>query len=208
MFSAVAWKYASEQYAFDERGDDRQLVVVLGGGPRRVVRGRLARLDLEQHVGALVLDRLERADRTAELHAVLRVLDRHVEHELRAAHHLVGERDRGLVERLARTPAKPSPVLAERRRRDVGELELRLLARHVHRRQRRAGEAVGVAATVKNEMPSVPVVPASAGDDDDEVGGVPVDHEHLLAGEREAAALALGRLHRDAGGVPLARSAR
>ena len=159
MFSAVAWKYASEQYAFESAATTGQLVVVLGGGPRRVVRGGLAGLDLEQHVGALVLDRLERTDRTAELHAVLGVLHRHVEHELRAAHHLVGERDRGLVERLA---VRREAVVgaAERLRLDVVELELRLLARHVHRRERRAGETVGVAPTVKNEMPSVPVVPA------------------------------------------------
>src|SRR6476469_8268565 len=40
-----------------ERGHHRQLVVVLGRRPRRVVRRRLRRLDLEEHVGALVLDR-------------------------------------------------------------------------------------------------------------------------------------------------------
>ena len=164
-----------------QRGDHRQLVVVLGRGPRRVVRGRLRRLDLEQHVGALVLDRLERADRPAELHADLRVLDRHLEHDLRAAHHLVGERDRGLVERLARTrpsprPASPSGVGLRRRRTRASPA----CGSGPSSRARVRVRPVGVTATVKNEMPSVAARARGARHDDDEVGDVAVDHEHLL----------------------------
>src|SRR5207253_6107300 len=50
-------------------GDDGQLVAVLGRSPTGVVGGRLGRLDLEQHVGALVLDGLEGPDGPAELDA-------------------------------------------------------------------------------------------------------------------------------------------
>src|SRR6266550_3871298 len=74
-----------------EAGDGRQLVVELGGGPARVVGGRLGRLHLEQHVGALVLDGLEAADGPAELDADLGVVDRHVEALLGAAHLLGGQ---------------------------------------------------------------------------------------------------------------------
>src|SRR5438067_6219095 len=42
-----------------QAGHCGELVVQLSGGPARVVGGRLGRLDLEQHVGALVLDGLE-----------------------------------------------------------------------------------------------------------------------------------------------------
>ena len=72
----------------------------LGGAPQAVVGGRLGRLDLQQHVGALVLDRLERADRATELDAHLGVLDGHVEDLLRAADLLGGEADDDQVERL------------------------------------------------------------------------------------------------------------
>ena len=77
---------------------------------------------------------------------------------------------------------------AERLGLDVVELELRLLARHVHRRERRAREPVGVAAH-REERDAVGAGRAGrARDDDDEVGGEAVEHEHLLAREREAAA--------------------
>ncbi len=45
--------------------------------PRRPVRARPHALDVDEHVGAPVLHGLERSDRPTELHAVLRVLDRH-----------------------------------------------------------------------------------------------------------------------------------
>src|SRR3546814_20454038 len=45
-----------------QAGDRGELVVELGRAPGGVVGGRLGRLDLEEHVGALVLDGLEGAD--------------------------------------------------------------------------------------------------------------------------------------------------
>ena len=44
-----------------------------------MVRGGARELDLDEHVGALVLAGLEGADRTAELEARPRVLGRHLE---------------------------------------------------------------------------------------------------------------------------------
>src|SRR5438132_1086455 len=61
-----------------ERRGQRQLLGVLGRRPAGVVRGRTRHLDLHEHVRALVLDRLERTDRTSELVALLRVLRRRV----------------------------------------------------------------------------------------------------------------------------------
>src|SRR3990172_646578 len=54
-------------------------------GPRGIVRDRLAVLDVHQHVRRLVLDALVGADGPAESLPDLRVLDRHLEHLLRAA---------------------------------------------------------------------------------------------------------------------------
>src|SRR5687767_5073306 len=81
-----------------ERRDGRKLVVELGRAPAGVVRGGLGRLNLEQHVSALVLDGLERPDGASELDAVLGVLHRHLQHELRATDLLGGESDGGEVE--------------------------------------------------------------------------------------------------------------
>ena len=57
------------------RGAVRLRRVGVVGGPARVVAGRPAELERAQHVGAEVLDGLERADRLVELHALLGVLD-------------------------------------------------------------------------------------------------------------------------------------
>ncbi len=59
--------------------------------PRGPVHGRTHALDVDEHVGAAVLHRLERTDRPTELHAVLGVLDRHVE---RARRRLRADRPR------------------------------------------------------------------------------------------------------------------
>src|SRR5437763_873367 len=183
-----------------EARDDRQLLVVLGCCPGRVVRRRLRRLDLEQHGGALVLDGLERADGATELHAHLRVLDRHLEHLLRAADHLVRQTHGRLVERLRR--GSPSCAgLAQRSGGDVGEVETRLLPGLVHRRQRRAREAGRV--TVDGEERDA-VLAAGTGeprDGDERVRGVPVDHEHLRTRQLVVFAAPAG-LHGDPRRVP------
>src|SRR4051812_7278769 len=53
-----------------ERGRQRQLLRRVDRGPHGVIRGGSGEFQFDQHVGALVLDRLERADRPAELYAL------------------------------------------------------------------------------------------------------------------------------------------
>jgi len=106
----------------------------------------------------------------SELHAHLRVLDRHVEHELRAADHLVGESDRGLVERLAqRGPTGtrlPSGVAftPENSRRACFRVWSIVASAG-------AGEARGVAVDGEERDAVGARRPGQAGDHDDEVRG-------------------------------------
>ena len=76
---------------------DRCVLVPVGDAPGRPVHGRPHALDVDEHVGAAVLHRLEAADGPAELHPVLGVLDGQVEHPLRDAEHLRAVGDRGHV---------------------------------------------------------------------------------------------------------------
>ncbi len=77
------------------RGGDRRraALVVLGDGGGGEHAHAPRSLDGDEHVRQLVLDRLERADRHAELLALLRVLEVRVEDRLARADEL--ERDRG-----------------------------------------------------------------------------------------------------------------
>ncbi len=68
-------------------------VVARVGHAGGVVRGRSRRLDRHEHVRKLVLDRLEGADRAAELHAGLGVFGGHLEAALGSAKRLGGERN-------------------------------------------------------------------------------------------------------------------
>src|SRR2546421_9939868 len=183
-----------------EARDDRELLVVLGCRPRRVVRRRLRRLDLEQHVGALVLDGLERADGPTELHAHLRVVDRHLEHLLRAPDHLVRQAHGRLVERLRqRRPSRAR--FTQRPGGDVREVEARLLPGLVHRGERRARQAGRVTVDGEERDAVLAAGAREPGHGDDRVRGVPVDHEHLRARQLVAVAAPAG-FHRDARRVP------
>src|SRR5262249_58878029 len=62
--------------------------------PRLTIYGPAHALHVDEHVRTSMLDRLKAPDRTTELHAVLRVLDRHVEYTPRTAEHL-GRREHG-----------------------------------------------------------------------------------------------------------------
>ena len=98
MFSAATWKYDVRRVGLGQRGDHRDLGGVLGHRGRRVGDRRAQRLDLEQQVGAAVLDRLEAADRPPELVPGLGVVHGHVQGPLGAAELLGGQRDRGDVQ--------------------------------------------------------------------------------------------------------------
>ena len=109
--------------------------------PARVVRRGAAELDRAQHVGAQVLHGLERADRLAELHALLRVLDRELERALRGADTVDHVRHAEPVERARdiglRRPSSRSTRRAPRERHSA------LLARAVDRRRRLDGRVRG-----------------------------------------------------------------
>ena len=68
-----------------------------------------AHRELDEHVGARVLDGLERADRPVELLAHADVRDGGVEHRGGEPEAVAGDRHRGAVERVAPTPAPASP---------------------------------------------------------------------------------------------------
>src|SRR5262249_378853 len=85
------------------------------------------------------LDRLEAADRPAELDAELGVLDAHVEAPLRASHLLGSERNGRELEGLLHYGAGLAPGADESSRYRV-EGQRRLLAGHVGRLQPPAGE--------------------------------------------------------------------
>ena len=149
-----------------------------------------------------MLDRLERADRTTELHAVLRVLHRLLEHVLRPAHHLVAQTDRSLIEGLGQcVPTRAGR--AEQLALHAVELELGLLARLIHRGQRRAGESRRVAVDgVEGDAVGAARSRRARGNHD-QVRDMTVEHEHLRAGQRGAITRRCG-LERDARRVPLA----
>ena len=70
-----------------------EIGVALAGQRARVEGGGPRGFDHHQHVGTLVLDRLERADRSTELLADLGVLDRHLQAHFRGADLLCGQSD-------------------------------------------------------------------------------------------------------------------
>ena len=74
--------------------------LVPGQGMGGAVQHRLGELDPGRHVGQLVLDRLEAADRLAELLALGHVVDRQIEHALRQPYQLPGHRQRAPVQGL------------------------------------------------------------------------------------------------------------
>ena len=82
--------------------------IVLGDRERREVAERPGALERDHHVGELVLDRLERPDRHAELLALLGVLERGVEDRLRGADHLERDGHGRLLERAQQRRARPT----------------------------------------------------------------------------------------------------
>ena len=141
--------------------------------------GRAHALDVDEHVGAAVLDRLEAADRPAELHPVLRVLDRHLEHARRRR-------------RASRPHAKVAPRSSERvdapRRHRAGTRRRAVEARASRARGcrsiagSRGGRPIASRSTANSAGPS-----ASTRDHDREVGRRRVRHRIGPAGERPVA---------------------
>src|SRR4029077_12746437 len=81
------------------RGRTRPAGIVLGDRQRGEVPEGPGALERDQQIGELVLDRLERTDRHAELLAMLGVLECSVEDRLRGPDHLERDADGGLLDR-------------------------------------------------------------------------------------------------------------
>ncbi len=138
--------------------------IVLGDREGREVAGRARPLQRDHHVGELVLDRLERSDRHAELLALLHVLERDVEDRLGGADDLERQRHRRCFD----GPAEPG--------RDATRCRARPARGHDRRARRRGARAQGggcrrrqgpavvwVAATgtTTAHTPSSPCVPST-----------------------------------------------
>ena len=155
------------------RGGQRSALVVLGDRERGEVGGGAGPLERDQHVGELVLDRLERADGHAELLALLGVVERHVEDRLAGADHLERERQWW-------PPRRAALDRGGRGRAGLAEHAVRADASRRRGRRGRGGRlassaAIGVAVaalpgTTNTPIPSSPARPAHAGHDRDLVG--------------------------------------
>ncbi len=158
--------------------------------PRGVVARRARRLRAQEHVRAPVLHRLEGPDRPPELHPRLRVLDRHLQAALGAAHLLRRERHAGERDRLLQRGPRGALLAEPRRGRHPRAVEphLRLPPRHVHRRQRAPRHAGHARRHGEQAHPLGPDRPRGARRDEDQVGRGTVDHEGLRAVEHVVAA--------------------
>ena len=161
-----------------ERGDGLDIGIAVVERRRGVVGRRLRQLDIDQHVGRLVLHGLERSEGASELHAHLDVVERVLAQPLGAAHHLVGEAHQRLLHRLGERPGRAAG-LAQQPRLDRIELQARELAGLVHGLEATALEARCVPGHGEERQPVLAGRPRLARQHDDEIGGVAVEHEAL-----------------------------
>ena len=157
-------------------------LVVFGDRERGEVAGRAGPFERDEHVGELVLRRLERTDRHAELHAFLGVVDRHVEDRLRGADHLERERHRRLLHRAA--GARPPPVAPVPRTRSAATTVPSKRTCASCRLKSNGMTGASSTASDRDDHRADAVVAGRAGvarDDDELVDCVAFDHEALLA---------------------------
>ena len=117
---------------FRERCKRGRLHIALGFGLRGVVSRGLRQLHIQQHVRTLMLDGLKGADGAAELHAHVGVGDRGFQQCLRAAHHLIGQRDGGVI-KSAGQRRRATPRGTQQLRRGASEFDAGLLAGWIKR---------------------------------------------------------------------------
>src|SRR5580698_11103217 len=129
--------------SFRQAGQRGPFGIVDRGGLRRVIGSRFGQLDVEQHIGELVLDSLERAYCPPELHPQLRVIYCRFEQHLRAAHHLIGERNSRLIES-TKDCIRPVIEAAQQIRMCAAKIDARDLARRIHRFKRMPLHAAGL----------------------------------------------------------------
>ena len=169
MLSSATCRKASEHaiFATDAAMGSSSVVGDFGG----VHRGRARAFDEHEHVRAPVLDRLEAADRPAELDALLGVADGRVEATLRRADLFGGQRHDGEVRR-AGQPLGRVAVGADQPGGRAVEPNPSDLAGAVEARERLALESRRPSACTANKRHAASVLAASQ----DDVCGVAVEH--------------------------------
>ncbi len=99
-----------------------------------------------------MLDGLERAYGSPELHPQLRIIYRRVEQRLGAAHHFVGKRDRCLIESTEDWLCAIIEV-AEQSRMSAVKIDARDLASRIHRFQKPSFHAAGIRIESEQRQP-------------------------------------------------------
>ncbi len=143
-----------------ERCDRDDVVVTLVEGRGGVVGRRLRQLDVDQHVGVLVLHRLEGGDRPAELHAHLRVGQRILAQPLGHAGHLVGQAHRRLDHGAGEGRGRGARR-AEQGRLDALEIQRASLRVGSITLRFRRSSPLASPLTVNSERPASPVLPGA-----------------------------------------------
>ena len=156
------------------------------GRPARVVARGAPQLDGAQHVGAQVLDRLERADRLVELHALLGVLDHHLQRARGGADTVDDVRDREPVDRAGDRAGHVRTGGAEAPAGGAAEADPCVLARAVDGLGRLRADAHVV--TLHREHAHLAVVVGRG--DEQETGGRTVGDVHLHAVDPPAVTVA------------------
>ena len=181
-----------------DAGQDGQFRIVLCRGVGRTVGSGFGQFDFQQHIRALVLDRLKRAYSPTELGAQLGVLDRGLQQPLRAADHFVRQGNGGQVEDPLDRP-RAVDVGAESGDRRMIEIYPCQFAGRVKGGERAPNDP----RTVRRRHMEGQLVLRLARDNDEQVGNMAVDNEALATGQ-----LAVADRRCDAIGVPAAARLR
>ena len=171
------------------------------GGLSCVIGRRLGKLHVQQHIGELVLDGLERAYGPSELHPQLRIIYRRVEHGLGAAHHLVSKRDRRPIESTEDWLCTIIEV-AEQFRMSAAKIDARDLAGRIHRFQKASFHAAGIRIEREQRQPLKAGGLRGACSDDQQLRYVAVHDETFYSVETVAVRIGSGD-NLDAGWIPI-----
>jgi hypothetical protein len=165
-----------------ERRGHRKFGRFSGSAGNGVVDRGTGGLDLAEQVGTLVLDRLERPDRPVELHPDLRVLHRGVQARPCPTELFGGQRDHRQIERLAQKRRRVT-LRADPHGRGAVEIDPAQPARQVECVEPNPCHARRISFDGEQSRSRV-----GARDDEQQIGRVTVDDEHLGAGHRPALA--------------------
>ena len=172
-----------------------------------VVGQQPALLDLEGHVGELLLGELERRDRLPELHTLLRVVQGRLEARARGAHHAPDDAVSGLVQARERTLEPFDPW--QHRARGKAHVVHHELARHARAKRHLLVDVGGAEPRRVARHDEAAHALVGIRPHDRYVAHAAVRDPHLRAGEHPVVAVAPGeRAHRSriAAGVGLAQT--